>query len=98
MTISFEVKDKTGRRLRMTDFNWYHIIKRHPEMASYKDSVIETLENPDKIIDSLKNENVKYYYKYYKTLSHSYRFIRVIVKYLNGNGFIISSHFVKAIQ
>ena len=63
MNIKFEVKDKTGRKLRMTDFNWHHIVKRHPEVASYKDKIIETLEKPDKITDSLEDENVKYYYK-----------------------------------
>ena len=59
---------------------------------------IETIENPDKITDSLKDEETKYYYKYYKNLPSSYRFMRVIAKYLNGEGFIISSHLMKAIQ
>jgi hypothetical protein len=94
----FEVTDKTGRRLRMTDFNWHHIAKRHPEMASQKEKIIETLEKPDKITDSSRDDRVKYFYKYYKALPSPYRFVRVIVKYLNGNGFVISSHFVKAVQ
>ena len=98
MNIIFEVVDKTGRKLRMTDYNWHHIVKRHPEIASEKEKIIETLEKPDKITDSLDDEETKYYYKYYKNLPSSYKFIRVITKYLNGGGFIISSHFVKAIQ
>ena len=98
MTIVFEVKDKTGRKLRMTDFNWHHIVKRHPEIASQKDKIIETLENPDKITASREDEDVKYYYKHYKTLPSPYNFMRIIAKYLNGEGFVISSHFVKALQ
>ena len=31
MHTKFEIKDKTGRMLRMTDWNWRHIIKKHPE-------------------------------------------------------------------
>lgn len=98
MNIIFEVKDKTGRKLRMTDYNWHHIVKRHPEIASQKEKVIETLEKPDKITGSLEDEETKYYYKYYKNLPFPYKSMRVIAKYLNGEGFIISSHFMKAIQ
>ena len=98
MNVKFEVIDKTGRKLRMTDFNWYHIFKRHPEIASQKEKIIETLEKPDKIIDSLKDEETKYYYKYYKDLPSPYRFMRIIAKYLNGEGFLISAHFVRTMQ
>lgn len=98
MHIIFEVIDKTGRILRMTDYNWYHIVKKHPEVASQKEKIIETLEKPDKITNSLDDEEVKYYYKFYKNLPSPYKFMRVIAKYLNGDGFIISSHFVKTIQ
>ena len=98
MKIVFEIKDKTGRKLRMTDFNWHHISKRHPEIASQKEKIMETLENPDKITSSLEDKDVRYYHKYYKNLSFHYKFMRVIVKYLNGGGFIISSHFVKEIK
>jgi len=98
MNIIFEVNDKTKRKLRMTDYNWHHIVKRHPEVVSQKEKIIETLEKPDKITTSLEDEETKYYYKYYKNISSPYKFMRVIAKYLNGEGFIISSHFVKAIQ
>lgn len=98
MNIIFEVIDKTGKKLRMTDYNWHHIVKRHPEIASEKGKIIETLEKSDKITDSLEDEETKYYHRYYKSLPPPYKFMRVIAKYLNGEGFIISSHFVKAIQ
>src|SRR3989344_1530378 len=98
MNIIFEVNDKTKRKLRMTDYNWHHIVKRHPEVVSQKEKIIETLEKPDKITTSLEDEETKYYYKYYKNITPPYKFMRVIAKYLNGEGFIISSHFVKAIQ
>ena len=98
MNIVFEVICKTGRKLRMTDYNWLHIVRRHPEISSQKEKIIETLENPDKITESADDEEAKYYYKYYKNLPSPYRFMRVIAKYLNGEGFIISSHFVKTIQ
>lgn len=98
MNILFEVLDKNHGILRMTDYNWHHIVKRHPEIASHKDKIIETLEKPDKTTESLDDEDVRYFYKFYKTLPSPYKFMRVIARYLNGDGFIVSSHFVKAIQ
>ena len=98
MNIKFLVKDKTGRELRMTDYNWDHIIKRHPEISSEKEKIIETLEKPDTITKSLKDENARYYYKYYKNRRSPENFLMILVKYLNGEGFIISVHFVTRIK
>lgn len=78
MNIRFEAIDEIGRKLRMTDYNWHHIIRRHPVIASHQEKIIESLEKPDKITDSLDDENVKYYYKYYKYLPSPYNFMRVI--------------------
>lgn len=94
MNLVFEIIDKTDRKLRMTKWNWEHIIRRHPEISSEKEKIIETLEKPDKIIYSLKDENARFYYKYYKHRQSKNRFMMILVKYLNGNGFIISAHFV----
>jgi len=84
MNVIFEVTDKTDRKLRMTDYNWHHIFRRHPKIASQKEKIIEILEKPNKITDSLEDEETKYYYKYYKSLPSSYRFMKIIAKYLNG--------------
>lgn len=98
MNIKFEVIDKTGRRLRMTKWNWEHIIRRHPEISSEKEKIVETLEKPDKIISSLKDEKARFYYKYYKYRQSQNKFMMVLVKYLNGDGFTISAHFVPRIK
>ena len=99
MDIVFEVIDINGRNIRMTKKQWTsHIIRRHPEISSEKDRIIETLEKPDKIVNSTRDEDVKYYYKYYKQITNPYKFLRAIVKYLNGDGFIISVQFVSKIK
>jgi|SRR3989338_9750509 len=91
----FEVTDKTGRKIRMTIWNWGHITKKHPNISTEKEKIIETLENPDKIIYSIKDEKARFYYKYYKNRKSVNKFLMVLVKYLNGDGFIISTHFVR---
>jgi len=98
MNILFDVIDKTGRKLRMTIWNWEHIIRMHPDISSEKDKIIEALQSPDKIIGSLKDENARFYYKYYKHRQSVNKFMMVLVKYLNGEGFIISAHFVRRMK
>ena len=96
--MKFEVLDRTGRKLRMTNWNWQHVIRRHPEISSEKEKIIETLENPDKINNSIKDEKARFYYKYYKHRQSANKFMMVLVKYLNGDGFIISVHFIPRIK
>lgn len=89
----FEVIDKTGRKIRLTEEQWRHIKREHPEVN--EEDIKLTLQNPLKIID---NEDSKYFYcQYLKHKKLPFRYIRVIVKYLNGGGFVITAYFVKNI-
>ena len=97
MGFIFEVKDKTGRKIRLTKKQWTHINKKHPAIANYLDEIKETIENPDAVIES-EEENVYLYYKYYKRLKSPYNYILVIVKYLNGEGYVMSAYFEKNIM
>ena len=92
----FEVKDKSGRKIYLTDERWKHILK-HPEMQDKLaiERIKESLLNPVKIIDV--DEDVRYYYKHYKDIRSKARYLRTIVKYLNEEGFIISSYFIEKI-
>ena len=97
MGFIFEVKDKTGRKIRLTKKQWTHINKKHPAIANYLDEIKETIENPDAVIES-EEENVYLYYKYYKRLKSPYNYILAIVKYLNGEGYVMSAYFEKNIR
>ncbi|GAI26275.1 unnamed protein product, partial [marine sediment metagenome] len=44
---------------------------------------------------SIYDSNKKDYYKYYKNRK---QYLKVIVNYLNGNGFVISAYFVRNIK
>ena len=92
-----EVKDKTGRKIYLSKERWKHItspVSPHTYMVNYLENVKETLIKPDKILDDAGNNGKKYYYKYYK---NNKQYLKVIVKYLNGEGFVITSYFVKNI-
>ena len=92
----FEVVDKYGRKIRLTKKQWRHLTKKHPYMEKYLDEIKETLQFPDKVINRIFNKG--YYYKSYKYLKQPNRFVFVIVKYLNGEGFIITSYLTAKIK
>lgn len=99
MGFVFEITDKTGRKIHLPDKSWTHITRKHPSMTNFLEEIKETLEKPDKIIDSnIFDEKVKYYYKYYKNVKFRNKYLLVVVKYLNGNGFIISAFFERYIK
>ena len=66
-------------------------------MSNYLDELERTIKNPLKIILH-KAEDLRKYYSYLKHRKHPEKYLRVIVKYLNGDGFIITAHFVTNIK
>jgi len=92
MNIIFEVIDGNGKLIRLTNKQHSHMMDEHPYMHKYLEEIKETLQKPDKITSYSFNEKVKYFYKGYKHLNEPNKFLLVIVKYLNGEGYIISSY------
>ena len=93
----FEVKDKTGRLIYLTEERWSHITTTHSEMTIYLEEIKQTLTNPIKIILHEKG-GLRNYYLYLKHRKHPEKYLRVIVKYLNDHGFVITAHFVRYVK
>lgn len=92
----FEVIDKSGRQIHLSDKQLKHIVK-HPEMQekTIVERIQETVKNPNTIISDKYNLNKHVYYRYYKDQK---QYLLVSVKYLNGEGFIITSFYTDKIQ
>lgn len=98
MNYVFEIIDKTGRKIRLTKKQWSHIARKHPQMSNYPEEIADTLKHPLKITDYSLDESVRYYYKYLKNMDVPRKYLIVVVKYLNGSGFVISAFFEKHIK
>lgn len=98
MSWIFDIKDKSGRTVHLSDERWKHIVNEHPELASYCEEIKLTLTNPVKVITYELDENIKYYYKYTKEKESKAKYLLAIVKYLNNHGFIITAYFVRNIK
>ena len=92
----FEIIDKTGRKIRLTQKQWSHIRQDHPEIKD-EELLKDVLKNPTQITQPYEGEKY-YYYKYYKNRKGPDKYLMVIVKYLNGGGFVITSFYVKSIR
>ena len=94
----FEFRDKSDKIIYLTKERWSHINIEHPEITNYIKEFNEILNNPTKIVDYPHDKNMKYYYKHFKDRKTKAKYLLMIVKYLNGEGFIITVYFVRKIQ
>ncbi|MEK6843895.1 MAG: hypothetical protein AABX83_00555 [Nanoarchaeota archaeon] len=92
MDYLFEIIDKNKKLIRLTNKQHSHIMDQHPYMHKYMEEIKEALQKPDKITSYSIDENVLYFYKGYKHLDKPNKYVLVIVKYLNGEGYIISAY------
>lgn len=91
----FEIVDKTGRRIRLTGERWSHIQEEHPRVSNIEE-IRDTLANPLKVTSSKYSpDSVCYYYRFNKDLK---RYLMVAVKYLNGEGFVVTAYYSRNIQ
>jgi len=96
--IIFEIKDITGRKIHLTKEKWRHIVQRHPALSNQTESIKEAIINPLVIIDSGLYKNLKYYYRYDKNIRLKEKYLLILIKYLNGKGFIITSYYTERIK
>jgi hypothetical protein len=92
-----EVIDKTGKKTHLSKERWNHIRKKHPEIEDIE-LIEQTIKNPDKIVQYPFDENIYYFYKYFKNMEPPKQYLLVIIKYLNGEGFIITAYLEKDIK
>jgi len=92
----FEVKDKSGRVIYLSDERWKHILE-HREMQNklVLEKIKDALINPNKIMPDRYDSSARVYYKHYKDRNE---YLAVLVNYLNGEGFIITSFYTDQIK
>lgn len=93
----FEVSSVLGKRVRLTKAQWLHIRDRHPEIRGQQSKLRETLEQPDFVVESIQDGTI-HYVRYYTKTPVTDKYLLLIVKHLNGDGFIITSFFVNRIR
>ena len=96
MNYIFEITDKSGRRIRLTRKQWSHIRQHHAEVEN-PEEIEETLQNPDNIIPD-EREDVENFFKFFKHKKQKSKFLKVIVRFLNTEGYVITAHFARTVR
>lgn len=92
----FEISDKRGKKIHLSKERYSHIL-RHPKMHDILEEIKNTIINPSTARINEDDESVVYYYKEFKDNDPEERYLLVSIKYLNGEGFVITSFFTNKI-
>lgn len=95
--VIFKILSVLGKEIRLAEVQWIHITIHHPEVRNEQRKIIEVLIDPDFILFDRIRSNYNYYKKFQKT-PVSKKFMHVIVKHSNKEGFIITSYFTDKIM
>jgi hypothetical protein len=91
----FEVMTPLGFRVRVSHSCWKLIVTvKHPVMAGRESDVKEVLEKPNEIRLSRSDKKVYLFY----SLESKGRWVCVVTKRLNGEGFLITTYLTDAIK
>jgi len=95
--IIFTVIDQFHHKIRLTDERFKHILER-PEMISAESQIKETILVPEIIKESKHDVKVQIYYGPYEKTPVTKKYLAVIVKILNHEGFVITSYYTDKIK
>jgi hypothetical protein len=83
-----------GIPIRLTKERLFHICQGHPEMEGCEDWIIETISNPDKILEG-DNGALMATKIYKKTPVSENKHLIVIYKEQEDDGFVITAYFTR---
>ncbi|MEW6557453.1 MAG: DUF4258 domain-containing protein [Elusimicrobiota bacterium] len=77
-----------NKKIRTTIEYWQRITnEKHPSIKGQENKIISVIQNPDEIRQSKKDSDVFLYYRLFDE-----KYICVISKFLNDEGFIITAY------
>lgn len=95
--VVFEVRAYDRRRIRLTESQWLHMVFFHPEVEDALAKVREVLENPEVVVKGA-TKDTRICYRFYKSTPVTSKYLAVVVKVLNKEGFIITGYFTEKVR
>lgn len=90
--VMFMLPPKLQKTIRLDEERWNHVLK-HPEMKNQINRVKETIINPDSVRESRHDPSVWLFYKLYTETPVTRKYLLVITRILNEEGFIVTAFF-----
>ena len=86
----WQVRDKWGNLIELTDERWQHILENHWELKEHLGTILETVQTGRRKQSAIAPTNIPYY-KDFDNLPYNYTRVVVIVKLIRNN-FIITAY------
>lgn len=83
---------KNGVKIRLPEKRWLHITESHDYMSGLSDFVLETINNPDEIIEGKKRELIAI-----KRFNNKY-IVAIYREVNNEDGFVITAFLTSEIE
>ena len=93
--MTFEVRSKSGRLVRLTEMVWEKITSEHPEFKDRNDYLTEvarTIEDPDYIVQGWTAERLAL--RWCESAPRAPKYLCPVYRELNGVGFVITAFFI----
>ncbi len=85
--------DYSGRNIRYSDERQTHVAVRHPYMEDHAELIQETLADPDEVrVSPEYPDTVMLYYRWFWSTMVGAKYIRVVVKLLDQDAFVLTAH------
>lgn len=95
--VVFKVLSKIGKVVSLDEVRWRHVLE-HPEMKNQLDRIKETAVNPDEVRASVHGSSVLLFYKFYEETPVTEKYLIVVIKSLNREGFIVTAFFTDRVK
>ena len=92
-----EFRDYSGQVIRLTDERLEHI-HTHPRMASFLAEIPGTLADPERVVRSRSDPDVRLYYRFCQGTVLGDKYLCIVVKSLFDDSFIITAYVTDTIK
>lgn len=89
--------DFQGLAIRLTDERRGHILE-HPEMVDMEPAIEETLQDPERVVQSLSDPAVHLYYRFYFRTVVGGKFLCAVVKMGEAGAFLLTAYLTDRIK
>ena len=95
--VVFKILSKMGKVVSLNEDRWRHVLE-HPEMKNQLGRIKETVVNPDEVRESVHDPSVLLFYKLYEETLVTEKYLIVVIKTLNREGFIVTAFFTDRVK
>ena len=60
--------------------------------------IVETVAEPDRVVESLSDGQVELYYRWYERTPVGAKFLCVVVKFVGGDAFVVTSYLTDTVK